>query len=205
MRRRVGGIVAVAIVAASGCGGGGHGESTDGERAGLPPSPLQRPEEAGKSGTERRSACRLVRWASVRRAIVAAGGVAPRDARARDGGSRDLGVCDWSARGVRDVRLIVDSAPKAQLRYYNQLAEQLEYHNRDAAAGQRPVQIRGVGEDSAYGGAGAWWTPARKQLVAYAWRRIVRVRVVVDGLGDAGRRLVAERVARRAFARLREE
>jgi hypothetical protein len=99
--------------------------------------------------------------------------------------------------------VIVDSAPKAQLRYFNQLAEQLEYHNADAANGQRPVQIRGVGQDSAYGGAGSWWTPTRKQLVAYAHQRIVRVRVVVRGLDDAGRRRVATRLGRLAFARLK--
>jgi hypothetical protein len=125
--------------------------------------------------------------------------------KARATESLDLSACDWQGGRVGDVRLIVDSAPSAQLRFFNQLSEQLEYHNRDAAGGQRPVQIRGVGEDSAYGGAGAWWTPARKQLVAYARRRIVRVRVVVEGLGGAARRRAAERVARIAFARLRAE
>jgi hypothetical protein len=192
-----------AILACAGCGGGGDDTTAPTERAGLPPSPLQRPEEAGRSGSERRRACELVRWPAVRRAVVGAGAAAPRSATARDTHSLDLSVCDWSAGGVGNVRLIVDSAPKAQLRYYNQLAEQLEYHNRDASTGQRPVQIRGVGEDSAYGGAGAWWTPTRKQLVGYARQRIVRVRVVVRGLGDAGRRRVATRLARLAFARLK--
>lgn len=197
--------LAMAVAALAGCGGGGNEATAPTERAGLPPSPLQRPEEAGRSGTERRRACALVGWPAVRRAVVEAGAAAPRSAAARDIHSLDLSVCDWSGGGVRNVRLIVDSAPKAQLRYYNQLAEQLEYHNRDAAIGQRPVQIRGVGEDSAYGGAGAWWTPTRKQLVAYARQRIVRVRVIVRGLDDAGRRRVATRLGRLAFTRLKSD
>jgi hypothetical protein len=88
----------------------------------------------------------------------------------------------------------VDSAPRAQLRYYNQLAEQLQFHNPDP--NRRPYQLEHVGDDAAYGGAGAWWTRTKSQLVAYADERILRVR--------APSRRAAVRVARLAFRRLSE-
>ena len=53
-----------------------------------------------------------------------------------------------------------------------------------------------MGDDAAYGGAGAWWTRTKSQLVAYADERILRVR--------APSRPVAVRVARLAFRRLSE-
>jgi hypothetical protein len=53
-----------------------------------------------------------------------------------------------------------------------------------------------VGDDDAYGGAGAWWTRTKRQLVAYADDRILRIR--------APRRATAVRMARKAFQRLSE-
>jgi hypothetical protein len=105
--------------------------------------------------------------------------------------STDLSICDWRGAGVR-VQLIVDSAPRAQLRYYNQLAEQLQFHNAEPT--RRPYQLKRVGDDDAYGGAGAWWTPSKSQLVAYADERILRIR--------APQRRAAVRLARLAFRRL---
>lgn len=99
------------------------------------------------------------------------------------------------------VQMVVDSAPRAQLRYYNQLSEQLQFFNSDPE--RRPYKVRGVGEDSAYGGAGAWWTRTKSQLVAYADQRIVRVRVV-GRVGDAAKRRIASGLGRRAFRRLSE-
>ena len=81
------------------------------------------------------------------------------------------------------MKLLVDSAPRAQLRYYNLLAEQHEFHNADPARKAR--QIKGVGQDSAYGGAGAWWTRATRQLVAYDRDKILKLRVNVAGFDDA--------------------
>jgi len=92
------------------------------------------------------------------------------------------------------VQLIVDSAPRAQLRYYNQLSEQLQFHNQDPR--RRPYKIEGVGDDSAYGGAGAWWTRSKGQLVAYADARVLRIRAPLRG--------DAVRVARLTFRRLSE-
>jgi hypothetical protein len=113
--------------------------------------------------------------------------------KARPNDSTDLSICDWRGRGRR-IQLVVDSAPRAQLRYYNQLAEQLQFYNQDAQ--RRPYQIKGVGDDDAYGGAGAWWTRTKRQLVAYADERILRVRTP--------QRRQAVRVARLAFRRLSE-
>ena len=91
---------------------------------------------------------------------------------------------------------MVDSAPRAQLRYYNLLAEQHEYYNADP--GRKARQIKGVGEDSAYGGAGAWWTRDRNQLVAYDHDKIFKLRVNVRGFSDPRARAAAIVLAKRA-------
>jgi len=96
--------------------------------------------------------------------------------------------------------MILDSAPRAQLRYYNQLAEQLQFYNSDPR--RRPYQLKRVGDDAAYGGAGAWWTRTKAQLVAYADKRIVRIRVVGSDLDDAAKRRAAVRLGRLVFRRL---
>jgi hypothetical protein len=141
--------------------------------------------EPGESGTQRVHACRLLPGL----------GLTPA---AND--SLDLSICEWNGRG-RHVKLMVDTAPKAQLRYYNLLAEQHEYHNADPELKAR--QIKGVGEDSAYGGAGAWWTRGRNQLVAYDHDRILKVRVNVRGWSDARARATAIRLGKRAVRELR--
>jgi hypothetical protein len=105
--------------------------------------------------------------------------------------STDLSICDWRGGGVR-VELVLDTAPRAQLRFYNQLSEQLEYYNQDRL--RRPYQLKRVGDDKAYGGAGAWWTKSKKQLIAYADNRILRIRTPDQRS--------AVRVARLAFRRL---
>jgi hypothetical protein len=161
----------VAGVAA--CGGGDDGPGDRTQR--FERTPLNRPAESGR---ETRPACDLLH---------------PRDMKAKPNDSTDLSICDWRGRGRR-IQLVVDSAPRAQLRYYNQLAEQLQFYNQDPQ--RRPYQIKGVGDDDAYGGAGAWWTRTKRQLVAYADERILRVR--------ASQRRQAVRVARLAFRRLSE-
>jgi hypothetical protein len=121
--------------------------------------------------------------------------------RARPNDSLDLTICEWRGGRVRSVKLMVDSAPRAQLRYYNLLSEQHEFHNSDPARKAR--QIKGVGQDSAYGGAGAWWTRATRQLVAYDHERMVKVRVNVSGFGDHEARSAAVKLAKRAVRELR--
>ena len=149
-------------------------------------SELKQPQESGR---ETRKACSLL---SPRRVARLAGrpGLALEPA-AND--STDLSICDWRAGGIR-VELVLDSAPRAQLRFYNQLSEQLEYYNQDAR--RRPYQVKHVGDDKAYGGAGAWWTKTKRQLVAYSDDRILRIRTPD--------RASAVRVARAAFGRLSE-
>jgi hypothetical protein len=137
------------------------------------PGELRQP---GKSGGETRSACSLLH---------------PRGMRAKSNDSTDLSICDWRGRGRR-LQLVLDTAPRAQLRYYNQLSEQLQFYNSDPQ--RRPYQVKHVGDDDAYGGAGAWWTRTKGQLVAYADDRILRVR--------APQRRTAVRMARAAFRRL---
>jgi hypothetical protein len=161
-------------LAAAGCGHDEPGARTESFRQ----TPLKRPAE---SGTLHQRACSLLH---------------PRGMQPTANDSTDLSQCVWRGRGL-EIQLIVDAAPRAQLRYYNQLSEQLEFHNSEPA--RRPVQLRHVGDDSAYGGAGAWWTRSKGQLVAYAHGRIVRVRVV----GDVDKRRACVRLARAAFQRLR--
>jgi hypothetical protein len=139
------------------------------------PTELRQPAESGR---ETRSACALLH---------------PRGMRARPNDSTDLSICDWRGRGRR-LQLVLDTAPRAQLRYYNQLAEQLQFYNADPL--RRPYQIKRVGDDDAYGGAGAWWTRSKRQLVAYADDRILRIR--------APERRTAVRLARKALGRLSE-
>jgi hypothetical protein len=144
--------------------------------------------EPGESGTTKVHACGVLRTGLVRRLTPS-----PND-------SLDLSICEWDGPG-KHVRLFVDTAPKAQLRYYNLLAEQHEYYNADPERKAR--QIRGVGEDSAYGGAGAWWTRARNQLVVYDHDKILKVRVNVDGWSDSRARAAAVVLGRKAARRLR--
>jgi len=179
-----------------GCGGGSDSDEVKPRSDTGHRSRLKDPDTAGRSGTLKQQACHLLRPSEIRRAVGRPGGAL----RSVPNDSLDLSVCDWSGRGVANVKLIVDAAPSPELRFYNQLAEQLEYHNSDPA--QKPRQIKGVGRDSAYGGAGAWWTRARSQLIAFEHKRILRLRLTVKGLGDAGSRQAAVVLARRAFSRL---
>jgi hypothetical protein len=153
----------------------------------------------GESGTLRAKACEVLSSPMVARAAGAGG----TELAARPNNSLDLTICEWHGGPVRSVKLLVDSAPRAQLRYYNLLAEQHEFHNADPARKAR--QIKGIGEDSAYGGAGAWWTRATRQLVAYDHNKIVKVRVNVSGFGDSEARATAVTLAKRAVGELRKQ
>ncbi len=157
------------------------------------PSELTRPAE---SGTLRARACQVLSPAFVARSVR----VPPARLEAEPNNSLDMTICEWHGGPAR-VKLAVDSAPRAQLRYYNLLSEQHQFHNADPARKAR--QIKGVGDDSAYGGAGAWWTRASRQLVAYDRDKIVKVRVNVSGFGDREARAAAKRLAKRAVRKLR--
>jgi hypothetical protein len=188
-------ILAIGVV---GCGGDDDSASSDSPYK-LRTTPFRTSElkQPADSGTVDVRACKILPPSVVARSLPVEGVAL----RASPNNSLDLSICDWHGGPVSDVKLTVDTAPRAQLRYYNLLAEQHEYYNADPARKAR--QIKGVGEDSAYGGAGAWWTRARNQLVAYDRDKIIKVRVNVRGFSDAAARAAAVRLAKRAVRRLR--
>ena len=188
----------IAAALSAGCGGD-DGDSGDTAADGTRTTAFKRSEltKPGESGTLDARACEVLPSRLVARAV----GARPGALSAGPNDSLDLTICEWSGGPAGLVKLLVDSAPRAQLRYYNLLAEQHEFHNADPARKAR--QIKGVGQDSAYGGAGAWWTRATRQLVAYDRDKIVKVRVNVRGFGDARARAAAVALAKRAVRELR--
>jgi hypothetical protein len=182
------------VALAVGCGGAESAD--DGTRTtAFKRSELTKP---GESGTFDARACDALPTEFVARRL----GVDAGHLEARPNDSLDLTICEWSGGRVGLVKLLVDSAPRAQLRYYNLLAEQHEFHNHDPERKAR--QIKGVGQDSAYGGAGAWWTRATRQLVAYDRDKIVKMRVNVGGFEDSAARAAAVALAKRAVRNLRD-
>jgi hypothetical protein len=181
-------LYAIAAALLAGCGGGDDDSGKDYKlRTTAFKSNAVR--EPGESGTVKVRACKLLPARLNARELTPS----PNE-------SLDLSICDWNGRGTH-VKLMVDSAPKAQLRYYNLLAEQHEYYNADPELKAR--QVKGVGEDSAYGGAGAWWTRGRNQLVVYDHNKILKVRVNVRRWTDARARAAAIRLGKRAVRNLR--
>jgi hypothetical protein len=178
-------VITVAAVGIAGCGGDDSGGDYKLRTTAFKSNAVREP---GESGTMNVHACKLLRTGLVRNLTPS------------PNNSLDLSICVWDGSGTH-VKLFVDTAPKAQLRYYNQLAEQHEYYNADPELKAR--QIKGVGEDSAYGGAGAWWTRGRNQLVAYDHEKILKVRVNVDGWSDARARAAAIRIGKRAVRETR--
>jgi hypothetical protein len=189
-------LYAITALLVVGCGGGGDDQEGD-YRTRTTAFKSTELREPGESGTLETRACDVLPGRFVARSV----GAGPGRLEAEPNNSLDLTICEWHGGPVRSVKLLVDSAPRAQLRYYNLLAEQHEFHNADPARKAR--QIKGVGEDSAYGGAGAWWTRATRQLVAYDHDKIVKVRVNVRGFDDHAARQAAVRLAKRAVRELR--
>jgi hypothetical protein len=184
----------VIVALAAGCGSSGSDPSDGTRTTAFERSELTKP---GESGTLDARACKVLPTGFVARRLGVEAGILA----ARPNDSLDLTICEWSGGRVGLVKLLVDSAPRAQLRYYNLLAEQHEFHNADPTRKAR--QIKGVGQDSAYGGAGAWWTRATRQLVAYDRDKILKLRVNVAGADDAASRAAAVALARRAVRKLR--
>jgi hypothetical protein len=179
-------LYAIAAALIGGCGGGDDSaESSSAYKLRTTAFRSNAVREPGESGTVKVRACSVLRLSDL----------AP-----SANNSLDLSICEWDGHG-KHFKLMVDTAPKAQLRYYNLLAEQHEYYNADPELKAR--QIKGVGEDSAYGGAGAWWTRGRNQLVVYDHNKILKVRVNVRGWSDARARAAAVRLGKRAVRKLR--
>jgi hypothetical protein len=189
-------VILAAVIVVSGCGGGDdEGDSGSPYKLRTTAFRSNAVREPGESGTTKARACQVLSARVVSRTVRSGAPLA-----ARPNNSLDLSICDWDGRGTH-VKLMVDTAPRAQLRYYNLLAEQHEYHNADP--GLKARQSKGVGEDSAYGGAGAWWTRARNQLVAYDHDKILKLRVNVRGFSDARARAAAVRLGKKAVRELR--
>jgi hypothetical protein len=192
-------ILLYAIVVATllaGCGGDDDGDSGSPYKlrtTAFRGSELKKPADSGALEVR---ACRVLSPAFVARSVRARPGAFQPEAN----NSLDLSICEWHGGRAGTVKLMVDTAPRAQLRYYNLLSEQHEYYNADPARKAR--QIKGVGQDSAYGGAGAWWTRDRRQLVAYDHDKIFKLRVNVRGFDDHPARSAAVRLAKRAVRRL---
>lgn len=115
--------------------------------------------------------------------------------------SLDLSVCQWHAPGVR-VQMSPTARPAPSCATTTSSRSRSSFFNADPS--RRPYQIKGVGEDSAYGGADAWLTPTKGQLVAYSKDRILRIRDVGRGFDDPDKRRAAARLGRLGFRRLSE-
>lgn len=123
------------------------------------------------------SACETVGDARVTRATGSS------DLSASPDESPGLSVCHWT--GARtSVRVSIDEAPKAPVRYFNRLVELWQFHADDPK--RAPRLVYGVGDDRhALGGAGAYWLGATGQLIAQRGKRLVIVTLDAPGLsGD---------------------
>jgi hypothetical protein len=148
-------------------------------------------------GGDDETACDLVSEDEVAKAVeaTAGGSIAPRRS-AND--SLNLSVCRHTAPGV-NVRLTLDTAPEVRRRYFNRVTElaQFNVHNRR----QRPQPVQGIGDEDAYGPAGAYWLAGSRQLFALSGERQLIVQFAVRGVGEHDARAAAERLARLALDR----
>jgi len=190
----------VVAVALAGCGGeGGSPTATTVYRSSLSASngeELEHDKSRAAQGVEGDSVCELIPVADVERIA----GVSGLTAEKTD--SLDLSTCRYS-RGAVNVRLILDGAADATRRYFNQQFEAYQKFNR--IPDLKPHNVRGVGDDSTYGNAGAYWTIGRAQLVAFEGDRIARVTVVIPGQRDARRKAEAAKLTKLLFARMTPE
>lgn len=201
MRRLVPLVVLLALLA--GCGDDDPPTSTTPTgtvgRVSLPASngeELERDVDRSAEGVDGLSVCTLLPARRVSR-LTRAPGLRP-----HRNDSLDLSICRYAAGGV-NVRVLLDGAADATRRYYNQLSE--AYQKFNTIPSLKPHNVKGVGDDSTYGGTGAFWTTGREQLVAFSDDRIARVTVHVPGSANAQRKAAAMALARALFAELPRE
>lgn len=163
---------------------------------------LEHDRDRSAEGVAGRSVCTMLPPRRVEATLRAAGVGGARGLRPERNDSLDLSICRYAHGGV-NVRVLLDGAADATRRYYNQLTEAAQKFNPDPSL--RPRTMRHVGDDSTYGGAGAYWTRARDQLIAFDNDRIVRITVHVPGQPESRRRAAAAHLARRLFAMLPHE
>ncbi|HEU4657359.1 MAG TPA: hypothetical protein VFR97_07530 [Capillimicrobium sp.] len=165
-------------------------------RVSLPASngeELEHDADRSAEGVEGHSVCDVLRVGRVE-AIVGVPRLRP-----EVNDSLDLSICRYH-RGAINVRILLDGAADATRRYYNQLFE--AYQKFNTIPSLKPHNVKGVGDDSTYGGTGAFWTTGREQLVAFKDDRIARVTVHVPGSTNAHRKAAAMDLARALFAKL---
>lgn len=137
------------------------------------------------SAPDERTACERAPAAKVAAALARAG-IAARALRSDGDESVGLSACHYRADRVA-IALSVDTAPKARLRYFHRVTEQDEFGARDPRT--KVNLIRGIADDTALGGAGAYWVQGRSQLVALQGDRIVIVTLDARGAApDAAKR-----------------
>lgn len=190
----------------AGCGDDGPSTSTSAstfpETVGRVSGPasngeeLERDTDRSAEGVDGLSVCDLLAVERVERMTGATG------LRARPNDSLDLSICRYAGGGV-NVRVFLDGAADATRRYYNQLYE--AYQKFNTIPSLKPHNVTGVGDDSTYGGTGAFWTKGRRQMVAFDRDRIARVTVSVPGSTDAQRRSQAGAIAKALFAQMPKE
>jgi hypothetical protein len=198
------------LVLAAGCGGGGSGGGGNAPATTAAGQPTTTASGQGsrplRHDTSRTSAgiaagdqvCRLLGAAEVATTIRAVTGRLPR-LHAEPNDSFELSICRYSGSGAL-VRVVLDGAADATRRYFDM---ETEASQLPRLLNQR-VDFRlvwDVGDDRTYGGAGAYWTPSRHQLIAIHADRIARVAVTASGSVDRQRRVVASRLARRVLVR----
>ena len=194
MRALAAALACLAILAVHGCGG-------DDE-----PAPSEAPASSAGSYPEddpaRSPACRAVAQRAVERAVVEAGGRRqPLERGSND--SLDLSMCEYREISGPElyVSITIDTAPKAPLRYYNLIAEARQRATFEAIPDStRPVGVRGVGNEHAHGGVGAYWTRYRSQLTAIDDRTLVKIGFNVPGASQDASREAAAELARAVYA-----
>ena len=195
-------LVAAALIAGCGDDGPATTASTFPETVGRVSGPasngeeLERDTDRSAEGVDGLAVCDLLPVARVERMTATSG------LRAHANDSLDLSICRYAARGV-NVRVFLDGAADATRRYYNQLYE--AYQKFNTIPSLKPHNVKGIGDDSTYGGTGAFWTKGRRQLVAFDADRIARVTVSVPGSTDAERRRQAGAIAKALFAQMPAE
>ena len=129
-----------------------------------------------------------------REEVVAAlrdAGVRPASLRGSGAEALDQSVCRHRGAGT-SVSLRIDSAPQARRRYFDRVTEALQFSVHDA--GSRPRAVDRLGDDDAFGPAGAYWVADLRRLFVLRGTRLFIYQVSAPGL-DAER-------ARRAAVRL---
>jgi hypothetical protein len=137
------------------------------------------------------SACGLLDREIVARELAALT-VEPPRTRRESTESLDQSICRYVGPGVA-VGLNVDSAPEARRRYFDRVTEAFQFSVHDP--GQRPQPVQRLGDDDAFGPAGAYWIPSYRQLVVLRGERQFVYQLSVRRAGSRAARKAAVHLA----------